>query len=107
MDLLVDLELAKWDEELGQTQGLSFPAPLCIQPWPLLFALLSTPTFSAGDPEWLGSLLGSLRLSRQWFLPWAGGSILTLGPEGWFLGRGQPARECVDGGPTLFLEMGL
>ena len=35
------------------------------------------------------------------------GSILTLGPEGCFLGRGQPARECVDGGPTLFLEMGL
>ena len=47
MDLLVDLELAKWDEGLGQTQGLSFPAPLCIQPWPLLFALLSTPTVSA------------------------------------------------------------
>lgn len=87
--------------------GLSFPAPLC-HPTPACFSPCCPSQHSQpGNPEWLESLLGSLRPSRQCGF-WSGqGSILTLGPEGCSLGRGQLARECVDGGPTLFLEMGL
>lgn len=76
------------DEGLGQTQGLSFS---CSPVHPTLatafrFAV-HTRILSQGILEWLESLLGSPEALQAVLLVWAGGSILTLGPEGCSLGR--------------------
>lgn len=101
--VLVDSELAVWGGGLRQPRDGPL-CPLCSHPSSLLLTSLSTPSLLS--PRGIvGSLdpLGPPRPSQQWLLLL--GSILTVGPEGCSLAKGQMAGWCSDRGLSL-LERG-